>query len=209
MKHKYLVLLPILFLFHTTSYSQENTSKVKLGFIYGFGEQGVFPFSSTDYTYEIKFYKAQINYALFERGKFNFEINIEPSYYSSEHQLLNEHFVTPNEEGYLHKRAKYTKLKSMNEYTLGLGFIVRYPIFEPLSVYALGSIGPMYIDTETERMAKGFAFSDIFSFGLSYKIKSISLDVRYGVRHVSNVNLQSPNNGYNSTNFEFGFLIDL
>ncbi|AOW21999.1 hypothetical protein LPB138_03805 [Urechidicola croceus] len=78
-----------------------------------------------------------------------------------------------------------------------------------MSIYAQGSIGPMITDTETERMAKGFAFSDVLSFGLSYKIKTIILDLRYGVRHVSNAELQQPNSGYNSTNFEFGFLVEL
>ncbi len=209
MKHKFLLVLLLFLLLYNNSIAQENNNKYRIGFIYGFGEQGVFPFSSTDYTYEIQFYKAQINYALFERGKFNFEINIEPSYYSSKHQLLNEYFVTPDEENYLQKRAEYTQLKSMNEYVLGIGYIVRYSIFKPLSSYVLGSIGPMYIDTETERMAKGFAFSDVFSIGLSYKVKTVSFDVRYSVRHVSNANFQTPNNGYNSTDIEFGFLIDL
>ena len=64
-------------------------------------------------------------------------------------------------------------------------------------------------ETETERMANGFAFSDVLSFGLTYKIKAISFDVRYGVRHVSNAELQQPNSGYNTTNLEVGILVDL
>ena len=67
----------------------------------------------------------------------------------------------------------------------------------------------MIIDTRTERMAKGFAFSDIFSFGFSYKIKKVILDLRYGVRHVSNFQLKSPNSLYSSRNFEISFLVVL
>ncbi len=209
MKFNFLTLTLFLLFINLTSFSQDNNSKFKIGFNYGFGETNKFPFSTDDYTYDIQFYKIQLNYLWFEKGKFDFEINIEPSYYRSEHQLLNKYFVTPDDPDYEEKREEFTQLKTMNEYVIGLGFIVRYPIIKPLTVYALGSIGPMYIDTRTERMAKGFAFSDVLSFGLSYKIKSIVFDIRYGVRHVSNAELQQPNSGYNSTNFEFGFLIDL
>ncbi len=95
----------------------------------------------------------------------------------------------------------------MKEFALGIGIITRYNLINNISVYALGSVGPMIIDTETERLAKGFAFSDVFSLGLSYKLNSITIDTRYGVRHTSNLNLQNPNSGYNSANFEIGFLI--
>lgn len=203
----------LLFLFFHISFSlhsQEKHRTIKYGFVYGFGEQGIFPFSDDDYTYETQFYKAQLNYVFKEKGRFSFEINVEPSYYVSEHQLLNEHFIRPDYgSDYLEERERQTTKKTMKEYVLNIGAISRYNITKQFSAYALGSVGPMVIDTRTERMAKGFAFSDIFSFGLSYKIDKIILDARYGVRHVSNFQLKSPNSGYNSTNFEFGFLLDL
>lgn len=188
--------------------SQENKKILKYGFNYGFGEQGIFPFSDNDYSYELQFYKGQINYVFKTKGKFSFELNFEPSIYITKHQLLNKHFVTPNDgDDYLEQRERLTKKKTMKEYVLGIGFIYRYKLVDNLSIYALGSVGPMIIDTETERMAKGFAFSDVFSFGLSYKLNLITIDTRYGVRHVSNFQLQNPNSGYNSTNFEIGILI--
>lgn len=190
--------------------SQEKDRTIKYGFVYGVGEQGIFPFSDDDYLYETKSYKAQLNYVFKEVNKFSFELNVEPSVFISKHQLLNKYFVTPEYgSDYLEEREKQTTKKTMKEYSLGIGVISRYNFTENMSAYALGSVGPMIIDTRTERMAKGFAFSDIFSFGFSYKIEKVILDLRYGVRHVSNFQLKSPNSGYNSTNFEIGFLVDL
>jgi hypothetical protein len=186
--------------------SQEKGRAIKYGFVYGIGEQGIFPFSDDDYLYETKSYKAQLNYVFKEVNKFSFEINVEPSVFISKHQLLNKHFITPDYgSDYLEERDRQTAKKTMKEYSLGIGVISRYNFTENMSAYALGSVGPMIIDTRTERMAKGFSFSDIFSFGFSYKIEKIILDLRYGVRHVSNFQLKNPNSGYNSTNFEIGF----
>lgn len=209
MKFNYLILIAFLLGSSLLSTAQETNSKFKAGFIYGFGVTDNFPFSTDDYTYDIQFYKIQLNYLVKELGKFDFEINVEPSYYHTKHQLLNKHFVTPEDPNYLEKREEFTQLKTMNEYALGMGLLVRYPLFNKLSISVLGSIAPMYLDTETERMANGFAFSDVLSFGLTYKIKAIAFDVRYGVRHVSNAELQQPNSGYNSTNLEFGILVGL
>lgn len=209
MKFNFLIIVIFLLNFSLLATAQESKSKYRIGFNYGFGETNKFPFSTDDYTYHIRFYKIQLNYLLKECRKFDFEINVEPSYYRTEHQLLNKHFVTPEDPDYLEKREEFTQLKTMNEYVLGLGFLVRYSVIKNLSVSILGSIGPMYIDTETERMSKGFAFSDVLSFGVSYKFKRVVLETRYGVRHVSNAQLQQPNNGYNTTNLEFGILVDL
>lgn len=208
--YKLQLIILTLFFFACSLYSQEKEKSIKYGFVYGIGEQGIFPFSDTDYTYETTSYKMQLNYVFKEINKFSFELNVEPSVFISKHQLLNKHFITPEYgSDYLEERERQTTKKTMKEYSLGIGIISRYNFTENMSLYALGSVGPMIIDTRTERMAKGFAFSDIFSFGVSYKIESIILDMRYGVRHVSNLELKSPNSGYNSTNFEIGFLVDL
>ncbi len=202
------IIIILLCVFYFNSYGQK-ISRYKIGLSYGFGENEKFPFNNDDHTYDIQFYKIQLNYLAKELGKFNFEINVEPSYYRTKHQLLNEYLVTPEEPDYLEKQDDFTQLKTMNEYALGLGLLVRYPILNKWSVFILGSIAPMYMDTETERMAKGFSFSDVISLGLTYKIKKVAFDVRYGVRHVSNAGLQQPNSGYNTTNLEFGVMVDL
>ena len=67
----------------------------------------------------------------------------------------------------------------------------------------------MFSDKATERLAKGFAFSDIFGLGLSYEINKLQLDFRYSVRHTSNLELKQPNGGHNTTNTEFSVLLNL
>jgi len=187
----------------------QKNKKIRLGFNYGFGTQQSYPFNSKDYTYDVQFYKIQINYLISKKTKWSFEINVEPSIYFNEHQLLNKYYVQPNEDDYLKKREEFTKLKPLNEYVLNLGFLTRYHVFNNFSTYILGSVGPMYSDTDTERMNAGFAFSDIIALGLSYQINTFFLDFRYSMRHVSNANLSEPNNGYNSMNFEFGLTYQL
>jgi hypothetical protein len=189
-------------------FSQETGSDkkiLKLGFNYGQGKQETFPFNSPDYTYDAVFYKFQFNYGLFTKGKWIFELNAEPALYVVEHQLLNKYYVRPDwGDDYLEKREEFTQKKTINEYVINFGFLSRYIIFSRFSVYALGSIGPMFSDTDTERMSAGFAFSDIFALGSSYQIKRFLIDFRYSLRHVSNANIRKPNNGYNSANLEFG-----
>lgn len=183
----------------------QKTNKIRLGFNSGLGTQESFPFNSKDYSYDVQFYKLQFNYLMMERIKWKFELNIEPSYYLAEHQLLNEYYVRPDQgDDYLEKREEFTAKKYINEYVLNLGLIARYKIYNNISAYVLGSVGPMYSDSDTERMNAGFAFSDIFGLGMSYQIHRFFLDFRYSIRHVSNLNITLPNNGYNSSNLEIG-----
>lgn len=210
MNYKYYKFLFIaLFLLINNQLALAQETRYKYGFVFGTGEQGIFPFSDDDYVYETTFFKGQINYTFKRTAHFSFEINLEPSFYSSKHQLLNKYFITPeNYENYVEEREIMTRRKTIKEYVLNIGVISRYHLNNKISIYALGSVGPMIIDTRTERMAKGFAFSDIFSLGVSHKFAKLILDFRYGIRHVSNLELKNPNSGYNSTNFEIGFLYD-
>jgi len=185
--------------------NQGGHKEIRLGFNYGRAKQETFPFNSPDYQYDTQFYKVQINYELINKTKWRFELNVEPAYYLAMHKLLNKYYVTPDyREDYLEKREEFTKEKNINEYVLNIGFLSRYKIYKGISTYALVSVGPMYSDTDTERMNAGFAFSDIFALGISYEMKRYLFDFRYGLRHVSNANIRKPNNGYNSAGFELG-----
>ena len=66
------------------------------------------------------------------------------------------------------------------------------------------STGPMISDKETERLAKGFAFSNVIALGISFKVQKFEFDIRPNFRHVSNAGLSSPNIGFNTKNIEFG-----
>ena len=188
----------------------QERKTVRLGLNYGVGSQSIFPFNSPNYLYDNKYLKMQINYLLQQKSKWIFELNIEPSYYECRHQLLNMYYVQPHfGADYIDQRAKFTQLITFNEYALNIGLISRRYILTNLSIYFLESIGPMIGDQGTERLRKGFAFSDIFAFGTSYKIKRIQFDLRLSLRHTSNAGLYFPNYGHNSSCIEGGCSLEL
>lgn len=186
-------------------FGQENTSKFAVGLSYGFGSE----IKNTDYTYTNRYVKGQVYYTIKTTKNFQFQILVEPEINFATHQLLNLYFVTPDEPNFEERRARFTQLKDITEYVLHVGFIVRKPLSKQISIYALGSVGPMFTNTETERLSSGFAFSDVLGLGISYKIKRISLDFRPNLRHNSNAGLQNSNAGFNTLNYDFGIVFSL
>ena len=197
------------FAFNFTSFAQFKKENLKIGVSYGTGSQNKFPFNLASYSHTVTFYKGVVNYKLSEKGRWTFETNIEPSYNVAEHQLLNKYFIKPTDPDYQEKQDLFTQKRTIKEYVLNCGLIARYTIYKSVSAYVLGSVGPMISDKETERLAKGFAFSDIFGLGVSYGIDNIQLDARCSVRHTSNLEMKQPNNGHNTTNIEFSILYNL
>lgn len=213
LKIMFIFFVCIIFITKTSAQEAENKkqiNRIRLGLNYGQASQSNFPFNSPDYLYENKFLKIQINYFLKCRKKFSYEFNIEPSLYFSKHQLLNKYYIQPNwGSDYLEQREKYTQKREFKEYVINFGIITRYEIVNNISTYLLFSIGPMISEKDTERLNKGFMFSDIFGLGLSYKIKIVLIDVRLTLRHNSNANLYKPNHGHNSVGIESGILFQL
>jgi hypothetical protein len=211
-KKKFRIVLFLIFniLIITKSYAGEEVRSLRLGFSYTLGKQPFFPFSSPDYIYTVQGLTVLTNYPVAKRGRFSYELQIEPGIYSARHRLLNEFFVQPNRgPDYLEQRERFTKDKTIPEYALNLGFQVRYDLKAKISFFLLASLGPMYSGTETERLAKGFAFADVIALGLSYKTGKFMFEIRPGLRHVSNANLQYPNSGHNSSNLDFGISLFL
>jgi hypothetical protein len=203
MKKKLLVVL--FFMLLQNSFSQEKKHPMFVGLHYGFGNE----IKNTDYTYTNRYVKGQLYYVIKIKKDLSFELLLQPEINCATHQLLNLYFVTPDEPDFEEKRARYTQLKDINEYVLNVGFIVRKPLSKTFSIYVLGSIGPMFTDTETERLSKGFAFSDVLALGFSLKTKKVIFDFRPNLRHTSNAGLQKSNAGFNTFNFEFGVALPI
>ena len=199
------ILLFIFFIGISVVFGQEKASKFSVGASYGFGSE----LKNTDYTYTNRYVKGQVYYSLKKTKNFEFQVLLEPEINFATHQLLNFYFVTPDEPNFEERRARFTKLKDIREYVLHVGFLVRKPLTERFSIYILGSVGPMFTDTETERLSKGFAFSDVFGLGISYKTKYVTFDFRPNLRHNSNAGLQNSNAGFNSLNYDFGVVFPL
>ena len=192
------------------SFAQEENRPIRLGINYGIGTQQIFPYYNTNYNYDIKGVKAQINYPLRKTRVISYELQLEPGIYFAKHQLLNESFVQPRDGvDYLAQREIFIKEKIITEYALNIGLLIRYNPRNRFSVFILGSLGPMRSNTATERLARGFAFSDIIAIGLSYKVRQVMFEIRPGIRHVSNADLQYPNSGHNSSNIDFGISVFL
>ncbi len=210
MKIKFLIIFNLLF--SIFAHSQDTIPKFKwlrTGVVIGYASQNTFIKQESDYTYESKIVKFSNHFNWLRKGKNSWEILVEPSYYHSKHQMINYWFISHTEENGDKLRAKYMQLKSINEYALHLGLVYRRYFNLNSSVYATLNTGPMYIDTDTERLKKGFSFSDVLSVGYNYKVKRLSFDAKFMFRHASNANLQKPNYGLNSSGFEIGAFYEL
>jgi hypothetical protein len=186
-------------------HAQDKLGKVKFGFGYGIGNE----LKNSDYTYTNSYYKLQFYYTVKQAKRFKYEVLLQPEVNFAKHQLLNFYFVKPDDPNYIEKRERYTKLKDIKEYVLNIGFLMRKPILKKASIYFSGSVGPMIIDTETERLSKGFAFSNVVALGITFKVNKITFDIRPNFRHVSNAGLKMLNSGYDTKNIDLSFLFPL
>lgn len=196
----------------SNSYSQDSLSKFKwlrTGLIIGYGEQNNFIKQEADYSYTTKIFQFSNHFHWSKSKKHSWEILIEPSYYRSEHQMINYWFISHTVPNGNELRAKYMQLKTINEYALHGGIVYRRFLNNQVSLFATLNSGPMYIDTDTERLKKGFAFSDVITLGCNYRFHKFSLDGKFMFRHASNANLQKPNYGLNATGFQFGMYYEL
>ncbi|WP_105014983.1 acyloxyacyl hydrolase [Polaribacter porphyrae] len=183
-----------------------NWKPKKLGFLYNYGSEDNFLFNDKDYTYTTNTYKFQAFYDIASWRKFKFDLIVQPQIQFLKHQLLNKWYVTPNQSNVQEKIDEFTKLKSMSLYGLEFAFVVKRELFKNLEIQAGISLGFSYIDTRTERLAKGFTFIENFSLGFSYqtfKNSFIYLGTNFG--HVSNLNFTKPNDGYNVLGIEIGY----
>jgi hypothetical protein len=211
-----LILLSFLFCFWTYFvYSQDQKqSKLKpykVGFLYNSASNENFLNDDSDYTYSTNTYKAQAFYDLMKWKGMAIELIVQPQIQFLKHQLLNIQYITPDQENYLEKREEFIQIKTMNLYGIEFGFALKKRIFRKLDLQGTISLGFNYIDTRTERLAKGFTFNENFSLGFSYNILSNSyLYVGSSIfGHVSNLNFQKPNDGYNIFGLEVGYSVKI
>ncbi|WP_435415142.1 acyloxyacyl hydrolase [Polaribacter aestuariivivens] len=178
----------------------------KIGFLYNNANEKNFLFDDKDYYYTTNTFKIQAFYNFGTWKSFNFELIVQPQLQILKHQLLNEQFVTPDEDNYIAKREEFTALKTMHLYAIELGFVVKKKIVKKLHAQLTIGLGFGTIDTRTERLAKGFTFIENGSLGFTYQTtKNTILYLGSNIGHVSNFDTQSPNNGYNIVGLEVGF----
>jgi hypothetical protein len=100
MKNKFLSFFSLFIVM--TSFSQERNKSIlkpyKLGFLYNFSSNENFIFDDVDYTYITNTYKAQVFYKLGKWKNINLELIVQPQVQFLKHQLINEQFITPDQE---------------------------------------------------------------------------------------------------------------
>jgi len=186
---------------------ERQKSITKVGVLFSKAKQNNILFFDKDYDYKTNVYKFQLFYPI-QRGR-NWDVNLilQPQYQKAQHQLLNEQFVTPDEQNFEFLREKFTQKKDISLYALEVGFQLRKTIIKNISFEATLGLGAGYISLESERLAKGFTFIENVSLGLAHKINKSEFFLATTVGHVSNFNIQKPNSGYNILGFELGYRI--
>lgn len=91
---------------------------------------------------------------------------------------------------------------------INLGLTYNYLIAQKCIIFFGLGAGPHYISKETNKLAKGFTFSDNFMLGLRKRIKikqalyEIEFQTRF--RHMSNAGIKQPTAGIDAFLFLFG-----
>lgn len=179
----------------------------KIGILFNNANEKNFLFDDLDYYYKTNTLKGQLFYKLGNTLGLDFDLVAQPQVQFIKHQLLNKHFIQPEYgANYLEKRIEFTTLKSIHLYALEIGFNIRKKLTEKLNIQIQIGLGFSFIDTETERLAKGFTFIENGSIGLEFKTSSkTSIYIGSNIGHVSNFDFQQPNSGYNVLGYEIGF----
>jgi hypothetical protein len=210
---KYLLFYLLICISFLASSQDKKESKLiltKIGVLFNYGSNENFMFDDPDYTYSTNTYKLQAFYDLGNWKKIDFELIVQPQIQSLQHQLLNFFYVIPDQENFEEKTIEFMKPKAMNLYGLEFGFASKLKLTKKIDLQGTISLGFSYIDTRTERLAKGFTFIENFSLGFSHQLFHKSfIYVGGNFGHVSNLNFQKPNDGYNILGLEVGYSYQL
>jgi hypothetical protein len=202
-------LVVLLSLAANVSIAQVDATNLRVGVNMGYSRQDVFPYDNLNYSHTSRFIKLQIGKQVWRKNRHSLEVLVEPSIYFVEHQLLNLFFIKPSQPDFEARRELFLQERSYQEYALNIGLQYGYNLKEKWIVYGLISVGPMTATKETERQNKGFSFSDIIGLGTRFKVNKLNYDLRFTLRHVSNADFRSPNNGLNSAGVEIGVYYNL
>lgn len=183
----------------SSSFAQETLfggSQHRVGFQYGYADQDLGAFElGVNYNYELHLFRLQYYRTLLSKETFSLELLFQPQYNIGRYAV--EVDTAPNRDVW--------------ETGLNVGLLARKNFKDDLlSIYALISAGPHYVSGAPDRQVPGFTFSDNFMGGVNVRMfQQTYFDLRFGVRHVSNANLQYPNGGVNNFILNIGFFTNL
>ena len=198
-----LVLRALLALAAGSAFAQEAPPTWRAGVAVAAGTHRVFPFDERVYRHDVWGYKLFFNRHLATTGPLGWEVQLEPSVYLDRHRLRDRSYLTPGwGPDYQAQAARYARGETVREYAFNTGIVLRWQPTRTLSLFILASFGPAYVDTETEHLASGLAFSDVAAVGVGLRLGRQLIELRPGLRHVSNGELRFPNGGYDGVTLD-------
>ncbi len=92
------------------------------------------------------------------------------------------------------------------EFGLGFGLEYRFKIIKRIDGYMLAGSGLHYISFDSSKQSGGFNFNDNLGCGLYlFTSKHSAVNLGFRFRHISNADLNMPNEGINSYLFVLGY----
>ena len=161
--------------------SNDDIKKHRVAILTGYGDQ-----TSLDVTYNYQIIFLQFEYikTISQKNGWSFELISQPqinftSFDRFEEDAENEHSIEVGTNTGLAVR------KSTNS--------------NKMQVYFIISSGPLYVPDTPARQSSGLNFSSSLNLGINIELsKHLYLDIRPGVRHLSNARLRIPNRGLNN-----------
>lgn len=210
--HTRFLMLSILLLTGLNLNAQEHKNQKRWGIQFGYGTQQTKPFHLLDYDFEQAYVIGQLLLKKTAFKNINVDIIAEGGYYLSTHQLINKWFTTTEYFKDFPANFQYEMLqkKDIHQLAMHLGTEISVFLNPKMQLYAYAAIGPMWVSQQTERLAKGLAFSDNIGFGIKRKLSAKTwLNATVVVRHESNANLKFPNSGHNTLGIRLGAVFNL
>ncbi len=177
---------------------------IKIGILFSSAKQNNVLFNDRDYDYLTNTFKTQFFYLLKKGNKWDINLLFQPQIQHVSHQLLNEQFITPEITDYEYLRERFSKKKSLSLFAFEIGVQFKKEIIKKISFEAMIGLGAGYIDVKTERLAHGFTFIENLTLGFVYTNKKSDFYIGSTFGHVSNLNFELPNSGFNLFGIEFG-----
>lgn len=175
-------------LFCGFSFGQEELyggDKHRIGVLFGIADQDIGGLAlDVNYNHELRQYKLQYSRSLIRKQARGLDAIVIPVYNEGQYALLPDQ--APNQK--------------VTEFGFHAGLGIRQNFFEDrISAYFIIAAGPHFVSGAPDRQKPRFNFSDNFYGGFNIRIKDgWHLDLRAGLRHISNANLSAPNGGINS-----------
>ncbi|MBT8182299.1 MAG: acyloxyacyl hydrolase [Eudoraea sp.] len=197
--YNYFILLILLCASVSLMYAQEfrffNPSDQMVGLNVGYGNQRIGGLQiDSEHDYEILLLQGQYNFQLFQRKGWSIDFLLLPQFSFSKYKP-NPHAI----KNYGH------------EFGLSGGLQLRQNIFnDDIDAYLQIAFGPHYVSGVPERQDAGFIFSDSAAAGILLGLwNDLYLNIKIGIRHISNAHIKPRNGGVNNLIVSTGLLIKL